>query len=98
MTVEKHTFKAVLIKHQHEHELRVTGEVVEPTTSWTVKLERANPQGINPEILLLKLEQIRPTGPAGDVVTAYHVKYDEKPVKGHYKEVDIEGHFMIPVT
>ena len=47
--------------------------MTEPTTGWTVKLERAEPQGINPQILLLKLVEQVPTGLAGDVVTTHHV-------------------------
>ena len=70
MPAKQETFKAVLIKHGHyKEELSVTGDVTEPTTGWTVKLERAQPQGINPRILLLKLVEQAPTGIAGDVVT-----------------------------
>lgn len=37
----------MLIKRGHyKEELSVTGDVTEPTTGWTVKLERAEPQGI----------------------------------------------------
>ena len=54
MPAVQNTFKAELIKHPYnKYELRVTGDVTEPTTGWTVKLERASPQGINPKILLL---------------------------------------------
>ena len=67
MPTVKNTFKAELIKHaHHKYELCVRGDVTEPTTGWTVNLERANPQGINPKILLLKLVEIKPTGVAGD--------------------------------
>jgi hypothetical protein len=51
------------------------------TTGWTVNLVRANPQGINPKILLLKLVEVKPTGLAGNIVTPHHVTYDENPEK-----------------
>lgn len=98
MPAVQNTFKAELIKHAHnKYELCVRGDVTEPTTGWTVKLERANPQGINPKILLLKLVEIKPTGNAGDIVTTHHVKYDENPAQLEYTEVTIEGAFTIPV-
>lgn len=98
MPAVQNTFKAELIRHDYNKcELRVTGDVTEPTTGWTVKLERANPQGINPKILLLKLVEIKPTGIAGDVVTTHHVKYDEDPAQVEYTNVTIEGAFTIDV-
>jgi hypothetical protein len=99
MPAKQDTFKAVLIRNGHyKEELLVTGDVTEPTTSWTVKLERAEPQGINPRILLLKLVEQPPTGLAGDVVTTHHVRYEEAPPKGSYDQVTIEGAFTINVT
>jgi hypothetical protein len=98
MPAVQNTFKAELIKHHYDrYELRVTGDVTEPTTGWTVKLERASPQGINPKILLLKLVEIKPTGIAGDIVTTHHVKYDEDPAQVEYNNVTIEGAFTIDV-
>jgi hypothetical protein len=98
MPAVQNTFKAELIKHRHhKHELRVIGDVTEPTTGWSVKLERANPQGINPKSLLLKLVEVKPTGVAGDIVTTHHVKYDENPTLVEYTEVTIEGAFTINV-
>jgi hypothetical protein len=99
MPAKQDTFKAVLIQHDHyRDELSVTGEVTEPTTGWTVTLERTEPQGINPKILLLKLVEQPPTGSAGDIVTTHHVKYDENPPIGNYDQVSIEGAFTINVT
>jgi hypothetical protein len=98
MPAVQNAFKAQLIKHhQDKYELCVTGDVTEPTTGWTVTLERANPQGINPKILLLKLVEVKPTGNAGNIVTHHHVKYDENPAKGEYAQVTIEGAFTIDV-
>ena len=69
----------------------------EPTTGWTVRLERAVPQGISPKDLLLKLIEVKPTGAAGDIVTTHHVRYDEEPAEVEYTEVTIEGAFSITV-
>jgi hypothetical protein len=99
MSAKQETFKAVLIKGRHyKEELVVTGDVTEPTTGWTVNLERAEPQGINRRILLLKLVENPPTGQAGDIVTTHHVKYEEAPPKADYDQVTIEGAFTINVT
>ena len=85
MPAVQDTFKAELIKHHYNKlELRVRGDVTEPTTGWQVSLERAAPQGINPKILLLKLVEVKPTGLAGDVVTTRHVRYDENPAQVEY--------------
>jgi hypothetical protein len=98
MPAKQDTFKAVLLKHDYKTKLCVTGDVTEPTTGWTVKLERAEPQGINPRILLLELLEEHPTGRAGDIVTTHHVKYEEAPPKADYDQVAIEGAFTINVT
>jgi hypothetical protein len=98
MPAVQNTFKAELVKrHHHQCELRVTGDVTEPTTGWTVRLERAVPQGISPKDLLLKLIEVKPTGAAGDIVTTHHVRYDEEPAEVEYTEVTIEGAFSITV-
>jgi hypothetical protein len=98
MPAEQKTFRAERIKrYHHKYALRVAGEVTEPTTGWTVNLERAVPQGINPKILLLKLVEVEPTGAAGDIVTTHHVRYDEDPAQGEYTKVTIEGAFTIDV-
>jgi hypothetical protein len=39
------TFKAELVKrHDHKYERRVTDDVTEPTTGWTLDIERAVPR------------------------------------------------------
>jgi hypothetical protein len=47
------------------HKLIVTGEVECPTTGWKVGLSEARPGGINPAILILQIDALKPTGPAG---------------------------------
>jgi hypothetical protein len=99
MPAEQETFKAIMVmRDHHKSELCVTGDVTEPTAGWTVRLERANPQGINPRILLLNLVEQKPFGPAADVVATHHVRYDENPAMVDYAQVTIEGAFTINVT
>jgi hypothetical protein len=73
--------------------LHVKGEVTVPTTGYKAKLVEAEPQGINPAILLLRLELTKAPGRAGDVVTTLDVRYSRLHAK-QYKEVQIEeeGH------
>ena len=101
MAAEQDTFHAKLQPdHHHKMKLHCTGKVSEPTTGWTVSLERATPQGINPKTLLLKLNEVGPTGAAGNIVTTHPVEFDEDPAKVHYTHVTIEaktGSFTIPV-
>ena len=102
MPAVKDTFKAVMEKGpEYRIKLSCTGDVTEPTTGWAVTLERANPQGINPAILLLVIKEVPPTGAAGDVVTTHHVKFDEDPAMVAYTQVTIQdgsGGFTINVT
>jgi hypothetical protein len=73
--------------------LHVKGKVTVPTTGYKAQLVEAVPQGINPAILLLRLELTKPTGPAGQMVTTLEVRYS-KPHAKQYKQVQIEeeGH------
>jgi hypothetical protein len=88
---DKSKFKAWLDKQPPDnHTLHVTGSVTVPTTGWKAKLVEAHPQGINKEILILKVEETKPTGPAGDVVSHIDVKFEKK--NSHaYKQVEIKG-------
>src|SRR5690348_16602101 len=78
--------------------LHVKGKVTVPTTGYKAKLVEANPQGINPAILLLRLELTKPTGPVHETVTTLDVTYS-KPHGRQYKQVQIEeqGHASITV-
>ncbi|HXC54602.1 MAG TPA: hypothetical protein VNU97_04860 [Rhizomicrobium sp.] len=71
--------------------LMVIVAVTTPTTGWTVKLVRANPQGINPAILLLRIDATPPKGRAGQMVTRHELRYEESPPKGKYTEATIIG-------
>jgi hypothetical protein len=80
--------------------LHVKGTVTVPTTGWHATLSEAHPQGINPNILILDVKKVKPTGAAGDVVSHIPVQYD-KPHSHDYTEVTIRGDgadFTIKVT
>ena len=86
----KNTFQAVMDRQPgSEPKLQVTGQVEVLTTGWTVSLERAHPQGINPRILILDVITHGPHGAAGDVVLKLDVQYEEQPPKANYDEVTI---------
>ena len=70
--------------------LRVTGQCEFPTAGYTVKLKRADPQGINPDILLLEKVVQEPKGQVAQVVTTVDVRYDEDPAQRDYTHVDIQ--------
>jgi len=100
MSAEKHSFRAHMKTVHHKKHLVVTGKVQEPTNGWSVMLTKAIPQGINPKILMLKLNENPPKHAAGDIVTTYPVEYDDAVGEHHFTEVTIEakgGSFTIPV-
>ena len=92
MPAKQDTFKAWIdMMPPGPAKLICIGDVVEPTTGWKVTLERAVPQGINASILLLRVHAVRPTGPAGNVVTTYPVRHEASPPGGDYKQVQIDA-------
>jgi len=58
--------------------LYVNGKCVYPTAGWTITLEKANPQGINPAVLILRKTAKAPQGPAAQQMTTYEPKYEQK--------------------
>jgi hypothetical protein len=56
-------------------QLHVKGVCQEPTPGYTLTLVPAEPQGINPEILLLQLTETPPSGMATQVITPTPVEY-----------------------
>ena len=58
--------------------LYVTGKCTFPTPGFTVELQPAVPQGINPKIYILNKIVHKPTGPIPDVLTTIDVRYEEK--------------------
>ena len=57
--------------------LRVDGECTLPSTGYEIALVRQEPQGVNPQDLLLQLVVTPPTGVIAPVVTTYPVTYEE---------------------
>lgn len=68
--------------------LTVRGAVETPTPGYTVTLTEAVPQGINPVILLLRLELTPPTGIVPQHVVTVPVEY-EKETDFKYTQVTI---------
>jgi hypothetical protein len=72
-----------------ESVLNVCGRCEFPTSGFTVKLVRKEPQGINPRILLLERVVTPPTGQVAQVVTMQEVSYSEKAARGQFTQVTI---------
>lgn len=68
--------------------LQVAGTCRFPTGGYTVELVRHEPQGINPEDLLLDLVVHEPTGGVPDVITEVEARYQET-TETEYKTVTI---------
>ena len=58
--------------------LRVTGECITPTPGYRIRLEPAEPQGINPRILLLRKIVTPATGMRPQVLTKVEVRYSKR--------------------
>ncbi len=68
--------------------LRVSGRCTFPTPGFKVTLTKKQPQGINPNILILEKTVQAPTGVEPQLVTTIAVNYEEKTDK-HYIEISI---------
>jgi hypothetical protein len=76
--------------------LRVEGTCTCPTTGFGISLLRAEPQGINPDVLLLDLK-IVPPQMSHDTITDYPLTYSEE-ARRNYTHVTIrECNLTIPV-
>ncbi len=77
--------------------LAVVGTCTCPTPGYRVSLEKANPQGFNPEILLLELVTQGPSGMVSQVVTDYERRYVEENAPA-YRTVKIQPcNITVPV-
>jgi hypothetical protein len=56
----------------------MTGECTFPTDGYSVRLERAEPQGITPTVLLLERVVTPPSGVAAQIVSEEVVNYSEE--------------------
>jgi hypothetical protein len=98
MKVLKDTFNAWIDKQPvGPHKLIVIG-AVQITDGGNAKMTRAVSQGINPNIIILELNAVPPTGRDD---TNVPVRYEESPPKAPYTEATIRygnEEFTIPVT
>lgn len=69
--------------------LVVTGKLMMPTPGYQLRLTKANPQGINPRILVLSLGVTPPGTIQPQVITMTLVRYEET-TDIHYSNVQIE--------
>lgn len=72
----------------HSQKLTVHGECTFPTPGYKVHLKKKEPQGINPQILLLEKTVVPPTGIEPQHVVTQPVTFEEH-VKVEYHEVEI---------
>ena len=88
---EENTFSAIFFPASQgaEGRLVVHGKVRVPTPGWKVRLTAANPQGINPRILLLILEATQPTGIEPQHVVEDEVSFVRLSQTGFYSSVSI---------
>jgi hypothetical protein len=97
----KETFEAWINKMPGSpHKLIVIGAVEVPTPGWKVDLVRAEPQGINPDILLLDVHAVPPSGKVPQIVTRMPVRFEESPPLREYAQVDIRDgsdHVLVDV-
>ncbi len=70
-------------------DLHVIGEMEVPNSGVYAVLTKRQPQGINPQILLLDLLLIQKPGIWPQVTTSVQARYDEVAVGGDYKEVNV---------
>jgi hypothetical protein len=91
VNAEPDTFSAVYFpstKHV-KGRLVVDGKVRAPTPGWLPRLTVANPQGINPRILLLVLEATPPRGPVPQHVVDVDVSFVQRADAPFYSSVSI---------
>jgi hypothetical protein len=70
------------------NKLKVHGKVDFPTTGYKMSLKKQEPQGIDPEILLLTKTVTNPKGVVADHITPVEVEFEEHTTV-HYTEVQI---------
>lgn len=93
VTPIKDTFKAWINRMPGpgaQPTLHVIGWTICNTSGWTVELRRAEPQGINPTILILDLIGTPPRGPALQMRTPEPASYSEE-AKQPFKQVEIRA-------
>jgi hypothetical protein len=89
LEVLENTFRATLDLMPPGRRFTVSGDVRAPTTGWSVKLARAEPQGFNPTILILDIQATPPSGMSGQMLTTIPLRYEENPPGQQYVQVTI---------
>ncbi|UXA04441.1 hypothetical protein KXD96_15555 [Mycobacterium sp. SMC-2] len=69
--------------------LHVTGKCCFPTAGWKAALQRREPQGFNPTILMLELVVTRPEAPTAQVLTELDISWIEE-TDTRYAQVSVE--------
>lgn len=80
--------------------LRVTALVSTPTPGYQAALVPAEPQGINPNILLLNLQLTPPQGQVIQMPSTVLASYEDEHYRGHYSDVTLANgsqHITVPV-
>jgi len=103
MQIVQEMFKAWIdMQPPGPHKLIVVGNIDVPTSGWSATLRRAEPQGSNPNIIILELDLIKPTGNVLQVVSKVTARFEESPPAHPYTEATIRQNglqlFTIQVT
>jgi hypothetical protein len=80
MTVLKDSFRAWIDNQPPgPKKLIVKGQIEVPTGGWTSSLNRVMPQGISPNVLILELKTVAPSGNVIQIVSTIDARYEEAP-------------------
>lgn len=71
--------------------LRVSASVMVRTSGYKAHLRPSQPQGINPDILLLELEVQPPTGIVFEVISTISAFYVDSPYQGSHTDVTVRA-------
>ncbi|MGO7446508.1 hypothetical protein ACC668_17675 [Rhizobium ruizarguesonis] len=67
--------------------LIATVDVEVPSGGWTGSLKRTQPQGFNPNVLLLDVVLVKPSGEAASVMSTLKLRFEERPAAHPYTQV-----------
>lgn len=82
------TANAILNLKEHPQTLKVNGSIMTYRDDDRIEISEANPQGINPSILLLDLKVINGSGPMKGVPKPFHYELSNEHIRG-YSQVTI---------
>lgn len=67
--------------------LIATVDVEVPSGGWSGSLRKAQPQGFNPNVLLLNVVLVKPSGEAASVMSTLKLRFEERPAALPYTQV-----------